>query len=331
VQTTLLVVLVAVGLLFAWTNGFHDASNAVATALRTGALTPRAALTLATVLNALGSLLGVDIAILVGHELLDVPVTDPAVGLVIAALTAAIGWNLLTWWFGLPSSSSHALIGALAGAGIVAGVTIDWGLLRDRVLAPMLISPLIGLVAAWALTMVLMRVFRSHRHQPTVRRFRLAQTVSASAMALGHGLQDGQKAMGAIVLGLVAAGVDPQSGVPMWVRVTVAGAMAAGTAAGGRRIIRTLARRVAPIDPVIGFSSEAVAAGVLYSAAGVLGVPVSSTHTVTAAIVGAGATRGVRRIRWGTVRRILVAWIATPVMSAAAAAAVFLLVFRGIS
>jgi PiT family inorganic phosphate transporter len=324
VQTVLLVTLVAAGLGFAWTNGFHDASNAVATSLQTGALTPRAALVMASVLNGVGSLLGVDIAVLVGHELLDVPVTDPAVGLVIAALVAAIGWNLATWWFGMPSSSSHALIGALAGAGIAAGITVDWGLLRDRVLAPMFISPLVGLVAAWVLTMGLMRLLRPVRQQTAVRRFRLAQTVSASAMALGHGLQDGQKAMGAIVLGLVAAGVDPSSGVPVWVRLAVAVAMAAGTAAGGWRIIRTLARRVAPIDPVVGFASETVAAGVLYSAAGLLGVPVSSTHTVTAAIVGAGATRGVRRIRWGTVRSVLLTWIATPVVSALVAAALFL-------
>lgn len=322
-QTGLLVTSVALGLVFAWTNGFHDAANAVATSLQTGALTPRVALGMATVLNAVGCLLGVDIALLVGRQLLDVPVTDPALALVISALLAAIGWNLLTWWLGLPSSSSHALIGALAGAGAAAGVQVDWAVLRDKVLLPTIASPLAGLVGAWALTLALMWVFRPARHVAAVRGFRLAQTVSASAMALGHGLQDGQKAMGAIVLGLIAAGVDPGPAVPLWVRLGVAGAVAAGTAAGGWRIIRTLARRVVPIDPVVGFASETVAAGVLYSAAGLLGVPVSSTHTVTAAVLGAGATRGVRRIRWVTVRRILLAWVATPVLSALVAAALY--------
>jgi inorganic phosphate transporter, PiT family len=319
VESALLVGVVFFGLVFAWTNGFHDASNAVATALQTGALTPRVALGLAAVLNFAGSLLGVDIAFVVGRQLLDVPVADPAVALVLAALLAAIGWTLLTWWHGIPSSSSHALIAALAGAGAVAGVGVDWAVLRDKVLLPMVASPLVGLVLAWALTLGLVRVFRPARNVAAVRGFRLAQTVSASAMALGHGLQDGQKAMGVILLGLAAAGADPGRTVPLWVRLSVATAVAVGTAAGGWRVTRTLARRVVPIDPVIGFASESVAAGVLYSAAGLLGVPVSSTHTVTAAIVGAGATRGVRRLRWPTVRRILLVWLVTPVAAAAAA------------
>ena len=316
-NNALLVGAVVLALGFAWTNGFHDTSNAVATSLATGALTPRVALGTAALMNAIGSLLSVGLAVLVGRQLIDDPVSHPGLGLVLAGLLAAIGWNLGTWAAGIPSSSSHALLGGLAGAGLMAGVHVDWGLLGTRVLLPMLASPLAGFAGAWLLTAVLLRVFRSARHAAAVRGFRVAQTVSASAMAVGHGLQDGQKTMGVIVLALAAAGVQPDDGsVPLWVRLVSAAALAAGTAAGGFRIIRTLARRVAPIDPVTGFAAEAVAAGVLYVTAGMLNAPVSSTHAVTAAVLGAGSTRGGRRIRWRSVRWILTAWVATPLATA---------------
>jgi PiT family inorganic phosphate transporter len=325
VETALLVGTVALALVFAWTNGFHDTSNAVATSLATGALTPRVALGLAAVLNGVGSLFGVGLAVLVGQQLVDVPVIRPGLGLVLSGLLAAIGWNLLTWAAGMPSSSSHALIGGLAGAGVVAGVRVDWGLLGTRVLMPMLASPLAGFIGAWLLTAMLLVVFRSARNAVGVRGFRLVQTVSASAMALGHGLQDGQKTMGVIVLALATAGVrSGDSSVPLWVRLASAAALAGGTAAGGWRIIRTLARRVAPIDPVTGFAAEAVAAGVLYVTAGVLNVPVSSTHAVTAAVLGAGSTRGARRIRWRTVRLVGATWVVTPVVTAVVGGALYL-------
>lgn len=328
-ETALLVGAVVLALLFAWTNGFHDTSNSVATSLATGALTPRVALGMAAVLNGVGSLSGVGVAVLVGRQLVDAPVADPGVGLVLSALLAAIGWNLLTWAYGMPSSSSHALLGGLAGAGLTAGVGVDWSLLGTKVLLPMLASPLAGFAGAWLLTAGLLVAFRSARHAAAVRGFRLAQTVSASAMAFGHGLQDGQKTMGVIVLALAAAGVQSdESTVPLWVRFASALALAGGTAAGGFRIVRTLARRVAPIDPVTGFAAETVAAGVLYVTAGVLNAPVSSTHAVTAAILGAGSTRGGRRIRWRTVRLILATWVATPVVTAAVAGALYVVFGR---
>lgn len=214
-ESALLATSVMLALLFAWTNGFHDTANAVATSLQTGALTPRVALGLAALLNGVGSLLGVGIAVVVGQQLVEQPVSDPKLALVASAVAAAIGWNLLTWWFGLPSSSSHALIGGLAGAGLAAGVRVDWGLMGGKVLLPMLASPLVGFGAAWLLTVGLVVMFRPARHGTAVRGFRLAQTVSASAMALGHGLQDGQKAMGVIVLALAAGGVHSATGVPM--------------------------------------------------------------------------------------------------------------------
>lgn len=325
-ESALLVGAVTLALVFAWTNGFHDTSNAVATSLATGALTPRVALGLAAVLNGIGSLLSIGLAVLVGRLLVDVPVHQPGLGLVLAALLSAIGWNLLTWYGGMPSSSSHALIGGLAGAGLAAGVQVDWAVLGSRVLLPMVASPATGFVLAWLLTGGLLVAFRSARHAAAVRGFRLAQTVSASAMALGHGLQDGQKTMGVIVLALASVGagsVDAE--VPLWVRLSSALALALGTASGGWRITRTLARRVAPIDPVTGFAAETVAAGVLYVTAGVLSAPVSSTHAVTAAVLGAGSTRGARRIRWRTVRLVIATWVATPVATALAGGVLYLL------
>lgn len=319
----LVVVAVSAAMVFAWTNGFHDTANAIATSLATGALTPRVAVAMATVLNAVGSLLGVGVALVVGRRLIDIPVHDPQLALVVAALAAAIAWNLVTWALGLPSSSSHALIGGLAGAGAAAGVGVDWGLMGSHVLLPMLASPLIGFAAAWLLTVVLVRAFRPARHAMAMRGFRMAQTVSASAMALGHGLQDGQKTMGVIVLALVAGGMQTGEGVPMWVRLASSAALATGTAAGGWRIIRTLSRRVAPIDPVTGFAAETVAAGVLYAASGLFTAPVSSTHAVTAAIIGAGTTRSSRRIHWLVVRRIAGAWLLTPVVTATTGALLY--------
>ena len=316
-----LVAVVALALAFAWMNGFHDASNAVATSLSSATLTARVALPLAGALNVVGALLGVGVATTIGTRLVAVPVSSPGLGLVAAALGAAFGWNLATWSLGLPSSSSHALIGGLAGAAVVAGGVVRWDVVRDLVLVPMLLSPLIGFSCAWLLMAVLLRSVREVTYGTARRRFKIAQTVSASAVALGHGLQDGQKTMGVIVIAL-AAGGRPVDGVPLWVRVTAALALGAGTVVGGGRIIRTLGRRVVPVDPVTGFAAESVSAVVLAGTA-VFQAPVSSTHTVTASIMGAGSTRGRREIRWAVVRRILVAWVLTPVATALGAAAVY--------
>jgi inorganic phosphate transporter, PiT family len=319
-----LVVAVVAALAFAWTNGFHDASNSVATSLETGALTPRVALGLAALLNVVGGLFGVSVAETLRRSLFDVPVSHPGLGLVVAALLAAIAWNLGTWWLGLPSSSSHALVGALAGAGLAAGAGVDWGVLGRYVLLPMIVSPVLGFTAAWVLVAVLMRATQDAAHAPMLRRLRLAQTVSASAMALGHGLQDAQKTAAVVLVALIAGGhASAGDGVPMWVRVAVALALGIGTAFGGRRIIRTVGRRIAPVDPLTGFSAELVAAGSLYAAAGVFAAPVSSTHVLVASVMGGGATRGLKSIRWATVRGIALAFLLTPLVTAALAAALY--------
>jgi inorganic phosphate transporter, PiT family len=315
-----LVVAVVAALVFAWTNGFHDASNSIATSLATGALTPRVALALAAVLNTVGGLFGVSVAETLRRSLLTVPVDNPGLGLVVAALLAAIGWNLVTWRWGLPSSSSHALFGALAGAGLAAGVAVDWQVLGRSVLLPLLVSPVVGMTLAWLLVAALTRAVQDAPHATTLRGFRLAQTLSASAMALGHGLQDAQKTAAVVVVALVASGnAAAGSDVPLWVRASVALALGVGTAFGGWRIMRTLGKRIAPVDPMTGFSAEIVAAGSLYAAAGVFAAPVSSTHVIVASIVGAGATRGLKAIRWRRVRPVVLAFVVTPLVTAAAA------------
>jgi inorganic phosphate transporter, PiT family len=321
-----LVVAVLAALTFAWTNGFHDAGNSVATSLTTGALTPRVALGMAALLNMIGGLFGVSISQTLRRSLLDAPVDHPGLGLVIAALAAAIAWNVVTWRLGLPSSSSHALFGALAGAGLAAGIPVSWRAVGHDVLLPMVLSPVIGFGAAWLLTAALLRAVKDAAHAPTLRRFRLAQTVSASAMALGHGLQDAQKTAAVVLVALVAGGQSrAEDGVPLWARLAIATALGTGTAFGGWRIIRTIGRRIAPIDPLTGFSAELVTAGSLYAAAGVFAAPVSSTHVIVASIMGGGATRGLRAIRWRHVRWMVAAFVLTPLVTGLTAAALWLL------
>jgi len=322
VDDALLTVVVLAALAHAWMNGMHDASNAVATSLSTGALTPRTALPMSAVLNVVGALFGVAMARSLGFHLVTVPVIGAGPEEILAALLSALAWNTLTWWFGLPSSSSHALIGGLVGAGLAGGVAVDWNLLGSSLALPLLISPVVGFLGAWLLMLVLLRVFRDAAHERAVRGFRTAQSVTAATMSVGHGLQDGQKTMGVLVLalGTVTTGSTPdQAPVPGWVQGSVALALGLGTLAGGWRIIRTLSRRLVRMTPTTGFAAESVASLVLYASAGV-GIPVSSTHTVTAAIMGAGATGGLRAIRWGVVRRVVAAWVATPVITFAVAA-----------
>jgi PiT family inorganic phosphate transporter len=320
VEPVLLALVVLAGLAHAWMNGMHDAATAVAPSLSTGALTPRAALPMSAVLNVIGALFGVSIAGTFGAVLITVPVSEPGPGLALAAFAAAFGWNLVTWWFGTPSSSTHALVGALAGAGLATGVSVDWRLLGTRVALPMLIAPVLGFAGAWLLMLTLLRLFRDAAHEKAVRGFRMGQSVTAAAMSVGHGMQDGQKTMGVLVLALGVGGAGAGSTVPAAIRWPVALALGLGTLAGGWRIIRTLSRRVVRMNPVTGFAAETVASALLYGS-GLLGAPVSTTYTATASIMGAGASGGVRAIRWGTVRGIVAAWVLTPAATFALAAA----------
>lgn len=317
----LVILTVAIALFFDYTNGFHDAANAIATSVSTQALTPRVALMLAAVMNFAGSFLGVKVAktiadILQGFE--DIATPEHALTVVLSALIGAIAWNLITWYFGLPSSSSHALIGGLVGVGMAAGVAVDWHKVVEKVAVPMVISPLLGFCGAFLVMTAIMWLFRRARPQPVNRGFRLAQTVSAAMLSLGHGLQDAQKTMGVIVLALFAAGRLPDAdNVPWYVVLAAAAAISLGTLSGGLRIMRTMGRRIVALTPPAAFAAELTASFVLYFMAIGHGAPVSTTHTMATSVMGAGASRKFRAVRWGVARTIVSAWVITLPMAGA--------------
>ena len=324
-EIALVVVVVAFALGFDYTNGFHDAANAIATSVSTRALTPRAALLMAAVFNLIGAMLGTEVAQTIGSGIIEIDTVNAYTGLtmVLSAVIGAIVWNLITWWFGMPSSSSHALIGALLGVGLAAGVVVHWEVILNKVVIPMVVSPLVGFALAFALMVGLLWLFKNANPHKVTRRFRLAQTASAAAMALGHGLQDAQKTMGVIVLALVAGGFQDDTTIPLWVKISAALAISLGTYAGGWRIMRTLGRKIIELDPARGFVAETVAASVLYTTAFAFHAPISTTQTITSAIMGVGATKRVSAVRWGVAGNIAVAWVLTIPMAALVSAAVY--------
>lgn len=327
-ELALVVVVVALALGFDYTNGFHDAANAIATSVSTRALTPRVALLMAAVMNFAGALLGTEVAETIATSIVDLGDASPhqALVVVLCALVGAIVWNLITWWFGLPSSSTHALIGGLVGAGLAGGLMIYGSAIVDKVVLPMIFSPLIGFGLAFLVMVGLLWLIRNSSPSRTTRRFRLAQTVSAAAMALGHGLQDAQKTMGVIFMALLTVGwADPDGGIPLWVKLSAAAAISLGTYSGGWRIMRTLGRKIIELDPARGFVAESVSAVVLYVNAFALHAPVSTTHTITSAIMGVGATKRLSAVRWGVAKNIGIAWVLTIPAAAAVAALVYFL------
>ncbi len=322
-ETAGLVVIVVVALGFDYTNGFHDAANAIATSISTRALTPRAALTLAAVMNVVGAVVSTKVAKTVGSGIIEAPKGGHGLVVVFAALAGAITWNLVTWYFGLPSSSSHALIGGLIGAAIASSGTVKWRGVYEKVVIPMVLSPLIGFVLAFLFMLAVLWLFRRGRPSPLNKGFRIAQVFSAAAMAYGHGLQDAQKTMGVITLALFTTGRISSFAVPLWVIVSAAVAISLGTYSGGWRIMRTLGRRVIELTPAGGFSAQTVASSVLYTTAYVFAVPVSTTHVITSSVMGVGATKRLSAVRWGVAGNIVTAWVLTIPAAAAVAAVVY--------
>jgi PiT family inorganic phosphate transporter len=324
-ELAILIAVVVVALSFDYTNGFHDAANAIATSVSTRALTPRIALILAAVMNFVGALLGQKVAHTVS-DTIDTSGFSPTHGLtiVMCGLLGAIIWNLTTWWLGLPSSSSHALIGGLVGSALAAGALVHWNTVIDKVLIPMVVSPIAGFILAFLLMLSFMWILRRRNPKRVTRNFRMLQPISAAALALGHGLQDAQKTMGVIFLALITTG-HAQEGdrLPLWVVVSAAAAISAGTYSGGWRIMKTMGRKIIDLDPARGFAAESVGASVLYTTAYVFEAPVSTTHIITSAIMGAGATRRLSAVRWGMARTILTAWVLTFPMAGLAAAACY--------
>ena len=313
-DSVLVVVVVLVALGFDFTNGFHDTANAVATSVSTRALTPRMAVLVASLANLAGAFVTTAVAKTVGKDVVDSGLINTRT--VLAALLGAIVWNLLTWWFGLPTSSSHALIGGFAGAGVAkAGFAVLAADSIRKTILFIVLSPLFGLLLAFLLMVAATWLF--HRSAP--RRvdgiFRRLQLVSAAAFSLGHGGNDAQKTMGIIAALLVGAGyLHTKPGgdlpVPLWIVLAAHAAIAGGTLVGGWRIVKTLGTRITALKPIGGFSAETAAATSIYLAT-FLGVPVSTTHTITGAVVGAGSTRRLSAVRWGVARRIVWAWILT--------------------
>nr|WP_062338002.1 inorganic phosphate transporter [Herbidospora sakaeratensis] len=311
-ELALVISVVVIALVFDYTNGFHDAANAIATSVSTRALTPRAALLMAAVMNFIGAHLGEQVAKTVGSGIIVPPEGTHGLVIVGAGLVGAITWNLITWYFGLPSSSSHALIGGLVGAALAASTTVHWDGVLEKVVVPMILSPLVGFTLAGGIMIAILWIFRKSNPHSTGRGFRYAQTVSAAAMALGHGLQDAQKTMGVIFLALVVGGYNqPGDNIPQWVILAAAAAISLGTYAGGWRIMRTLGRRIIALNPPQGFAAESAAATVLYVAAIGFQAPISTTHTITSAIMGVGATKRLSAVRWGVAGNIVTAWVLT--------------------
>lgn len=233
-------------------------------------------------------------------------------GILFAALVGAIIWNLVTWYFGLPSSSSHALFGGMVGAALAGGTLVHWDGVLDKVVIPMFLSPVIGLVVGYLVMVAIMWLFRKANPHKAKRGFRIAQTVSAAGMALGHGLQDAQKTMGVVVMALVIADVEsPSDPIPVWVKLVCALMLSLGTYAGGWRIMRTLGRKIIELDPPQGFAAETTGASIMFGSAFMFHAPISTTHVITSAIMGVGATKRVNAVRWGVAKNIILGWFIT--------------------
>ena len=326
--TVLAVFIIVVGLTFDYTNGFHDSANSIATSVSTRALSPQVALAMAAALNVVGALISTKVAATVGTGIIDAPVGRDGLLIVLAALLGAIAWNLLTWWFGLPSSSSHALVGGLVGAALASSGTVQWGGVVGKVIVPMVVSPLLAVAVSYPFMLLVLWTFRHAGYHRTVHRFRWAQVASAAAMAFGHGTQDAQKTMGVITLTLVVSGhLDRSAGVPLWVILVSAAAMALGTSSGGWRIMRTVGRRIYALTPVSGFAAETSAAGIMLVASH-FGFPVSTTHIISTSIMGVGATRRLSAVRWGVAGNIVTAWVLTMPAAALIAAVLGWLLHR---
>ncbi|MEW2548994.1 inorganic phosphate transporter [Streptomyces sp. NPDC047002] len=323
-DTLALIVTIGVALGFTYTNGFHDSANAIATSVSTRALTPRAALAMAAVMNLAGAFLGQGVAETVSKGLIGTPHGDKGMGILFAALAGAVVWNVATWRLGLPSSSSHALFGGLVGAALAGGSAVIWSGVVEKVVVPMFLSPVVGLIVGYLVMLAILWLFRRSNPHKAKRGFRIAQTVSAAGMALGHGLQDAQKTMGVVVLALVIAGEeDSTASIPVWVKIVCALMLSLGTYAGGWRIMRTLGRKIIELDPPQGFAAETTGASILYVTSYIFQAPVSTTHVITSAIMGVGATKRVNAVRWGVGRNIVIGWFITMPAAGAVAAIVY--------
>ena len=321
-ELALVILVIVVALIFDYINGFHDAANSIATVVSTRVLSPGQAVVWAAFFNFVAAFVfGTAVAKTVGSGMVDVNIVTTSV--ILAGLTGAIVWDLITWYYGLPTSSSHALIGGYAGAavakvGMVALIPSGW----TKTLIFIVLAPMIGLILAFTLMTAIMWIFRNFAPSRVDRHFRRLQLLSAAAYSLGHGGNDAQKTMGIIAGALFAGGFLSEFTIPFWVVIAAHAAIALGTLAGGWRIIHTMGSKITRLQPVGGFAAETAGAISLFAATG-LGVPVSTTHTITGAIIGVGSVRRLSAVRWGVAGRIVWAWVLTIPMSAAIAMGIF--------
>jgi PiT family inorganic phosphate transporter len=323
--TALLVAVIILAVAFDYINGFHDTANAIATSVATRALSPRIAIVMSALANFGGALIGTEVAKTIGAGIVNA--TDANQVVVAAALLGAIAWNLLTWRLGIPSSSSHALIGGLLGASFAAVGVSSWNIegIVGKVLLPLVGSPIIGGIGGFALMVLLFNLLRNANPQRLHGVFRRLQVHSTGYMAFSHGSNDAQKTMGIITLALVTAGIQSEFEPPLWVILLAASAISLGTAAGGWRIIKTMGTKVVKLDPIHGFAAETTAATVIFSASH-FGMPVSTTHVISSAIMGVGSVDRFSAVRWGIVRSILTAWVLTIPLSGLTAALAYVLI-----
>lgn len=316
---TLIIFIIFIALIFEFINGFHDTANAIAMSVSTRALPPKIAVVYSGVLNFIGAVSSTAVAKSIGGKIADPMHIHNGSIIVIAALISAITWNLLTWYFGIPSSSSHTLIGSIAGAVIFgSGIhSINWSGFAD-ILKALIASPILAFIVGFILMKILKFIFKNARPQPTNRGFRLFQIVTAGLTSFSHGGNDGQKTMGIIVFALIVGGYRTSLDVPLWVQVICALTMGVGTMVGGWRIIKTVGGKIFKIQPIHGFTADLSSFTVMQGAT-FLGLPVSTTHVTSSSVLGVGSANHFRGVKWGTAIRIIVAWVITLPISAAIA------------
>ncbi|WP_240413838.1 inorganic phosphate transporter [Paenibacillus periandrae] len=311
---TTLIIIVALALIFDFINGFHDTANAIATSISTRALTPKFAIIFASVLNFIGAIYSSEVAKTVGGKVAN-PATIPhGVEILIAALLTAIIWNLITWYYGIPSSSSHTLIGALAGS-VISGAgfaALNWGGFREIVII-LVLSPIIAFATGFLIMWIIRKLIIVNGNQSRSkmnRMFRFFQIFSAGLLSLSHGGNDAQKAMGIMVFGLVTLGYQTDLDVPLWVKISAATAMGLGTSIGGYRIIKTMGSRLLKIEPINGFASD-LNSSIIIQTSTAIGMPLSTTHVISSSIIGTGTVMRFHDVKWATVTKMVMTWIIT--------------------
>ncbi|WP_289138248.1 inorganic phosphate transporter [uncultured Brevibacillus sp.] len=325
---TLIVIVVVLAVSFDFINGFHDTANAIATTVSTKALPPKIAIGLAAIMNFIGALTFTGVAKTIGGKIADPSKLEYGVLIVMAALLASIFWNLITWWYGIPSSSSHALIGSIVGAVIAAAGTtpINWSGFTE-IFKALILSPIIALLLGYLMMILFYAIFRRVATPPSKinRRFRYFQILTAALQSFTHGTNDAQKAMGIIVFALVAAGLQSDPGhIPFWVQLICAISMGLGTSVGGWKIIKTVGGKITKIEPINGATADLTSSSIIFTFTQ-LGLPVSSTHVISSAIMGVGAAKRLKSVNWGVAKRIVITWFITLPISAIISALIYFL------